>query len=85
MLSASLAAHADTLLFTLDGYSFTLPSSPTPSSSDANSFHIQNVAVTDDGTTSLDEIAFGVFGASSEYVITTIGTVVLGNGYVTTS
>ena len=59
---ASVSAHADTLNFSFSGLgstaTFSLPSSPIPSSTGLGFFEIDNVAITLDGTTFLEDIDF---------------------------
>ena len=62
MLSASLAAHADslfTLTTTQDTISFTLPT-PLATEFTGNYFYVFNVPVTADGTTTVENLEFDV-------------------------
>jgi hypothetical protein len=64
LLSASLVAHADTDNFTITGggetVTFSLPSNPTPDSSVPGfAFYFNSVAITVNGVTTDEELAFG--------------------------
>lgn len=69
---SNLAARADTFTFSVGGYTFSLPSTPTSYSTATDSIIFQNVSVTNGSTATLEEVGFendDPFTKSSNLVI----------------